>query len=112
MKNYIQAGDRINYTPSGSSLSSGDPVMIGDLIAVAVTDIADGQTGACATAGVYELPKTTGTGYAISQGAKVYWDAAAGKVTYTDNTGANKYVGIAWADAGDSATTVQVKINA
>lgn len=91
--NFIQNGETITWTNgTGSAIASGDIVKIGDLIGVALTDIAASASGAVATRGVYELPAVNNA--AITQGAKVYFDATAGKITptATDNT----LAGIAW----------------
>jgi len=86
MKNKIQNGRIIDYVNgTGSLIASGSLVIFGVLFGIAVTDIADGETGAVELEGVFELTKATG---AIAQGAKVYWDGTAKKVTTTstDNT--------------------------
>ena len=44
MKNYVQNGANVTIT-AGAAYSSGDPVVVGDLVGVAVTDIANGATG-------------------------------------------------------------------
>ncbi|EGJ50243.1 DUF2190 family protein [Desulfocurvibacter africanus] len=104
-------GETMPYTPSGADVANGAAVLVGDMLGVATALIPDGETGDLVVVGVHELPKTTGTGHAIAQGDTVYWDATAGKITYTDDSAANKAVGKAWAAAGDSAATVLVKLN-
>ena len=137
-KNQIQEGKRINFT-AGAAVLSGDLLIIGELAAVALTDVASGAKGNAAVDGVWELPKKA-TGV-INQGDKVYWDADgnpfvgdAGTGCLTNAVGhhthevtvtgesqttdteteevANVYVGIAWADAAAADPTVQTKINA
>lgn len=45
-KNYIQAGATIPLKNAGSEdILSGDPVVVGGMIAVAITDIAAGSVG-------------------------------------------------------------------
>jgi predicted RecA/RadA family phage recombinase len=104
--NYIQEGKALNYTPSGSSLSSGDLVVIGTIAGIAKTDIADGDTGAVHISGVFSLPKATG---AVTQGAKLYWDASESEVTTTatDNT----LIGIAAAAALSGDASIPVLLN-
>ncbi|MDA0307497.1 MAG: DUF2190 family protein [Proteobacteria bacterium] len=104
--NYIQEGKSLNYTPSGSSLVSGGFVVIGIIGAIAKTDIADGKTGAVHVTGVFSVPKATG---AVTQGAKLYWDSAASKLTTTAT--ANTLVGIAAAAALSGDANVSILLN-
>ena len=59
MDNKIQEGNVITYANSGSAISSGDLVVMGNFCGVAVTDIASGASGSVAIEGVYELTKKT-----------------------------------------------------
>ena len=104
--NYVQDGKSLNYTPSGSSLVSGAFVLIGVIGAIAKTDIADGKTGAVHIGGVFSVPKATG---AVTQGAKLYWDATASKLTTTAS--GNTIVGVASEAAASSDATVKILLN-
>lgn len=115
MKNKIKDGKTINYTAS-ADIESGDLVVVGVRVGVAVTDIANGESGVLEMEGVFELPKATG---AISQGALVYWDAdgtpvggASGDGCLTTTSSANTLAGYVVEAAGETAATVKVKINA
>ncbi len=77
--NFIQNGETITWTNgTGSAVASGD-IVINDLIGMALVDIAASASGAVAARGVFELPAVNDA--AINQGAKVYFDATAGKIT-------------------------------
>ena len=52
---YVSEGNSIPYTPSGSSLVAGQVVDLGTFVGVAITDIADGQTGALAIEGIFDF---------------------------------------------------------
>lgn len=115
MKNKISHGLTMNYTAS-AAIASGDLVVVGLRVGVAVADIANTETGTLELQGVFELPKVSG---AITQGALVYWDAdgnpvggvsGAGGLTTTSN--GNTLAGFAVEAAGETAATVKVKINA
>lgn len=81
MKNKIQPGHVLDYTNgTGAAILAGTLVVFGVLFGVAVADIPDGETGAVDLEGVFEFPKASG---AITQGAKVYYDATAKNVTTT-----------------------------
>lgn len=105
--NYIQDGEVLDFTNgSGSDIASGAVVVSNDLVGVALTDIADGDTGAVATEGVFEVAKETPL--AINFGDKVYWDVANSRV---DKTNTNTPMGICAEAAGSAATTVKVKLH-
>jgi predicted RecA/RadA family phage recombinase len=73
---------RIPYTNSGTTtVASGSVVVMGDMIGVAVADIAAGAEGVVEIDGVHVLPAVNNA--AIAQGDQVYWDASAGKITET-----------------------------
>jgi len=111
-KNYIQDGDRITYTNgTGSDISSGDPVVVGGLVCVALVNIADGSSGALAAEGVYELPKATGV---IAQGEAPLFVIAAGNFAAAATTAAAGDISgscVAWETAASDATVVRVKLN-
>ena len=106
---FIHDGKAIDYTP-GSAVSAGDVIVQGDLIGVAKLDIAASALGALAIDGVFDLPKATGGGTAITAGAKVYWDAGDSEAKEDAESGANKYLGKVVAAAADADTTVRVRL--
>lgn len=106
MKNSVQNGKVITYTnASGSTILSGAVVIIGSIAAIAITDILDGESGDCSVEGVFSLTKDTPL--AIAQGDEVFWSVSGSEVT---KTATDKPLGIAFAAAGSSDTTVNVKI--
>lgn len=106
MKNFVQPGDALDHTPSGVDLTSGQAFLLGALLAVATTDIADGATGAVAVRGVFNIPKAA---QAFTQGAKLYWDDT-NKVVTTTASG-NTLCGVAAAAAASGDATGAVHIN-
>jgi len=108
-QNHVQAGKVIPWTNGTSAdVESGDVVVIGELVGIALGDIADGAVGSVAIGEVWELPKAAPL--VIAQGDRVYWDVADGNInkTATDNEDA----GVAFVAAASAATVVQVLINA
>lgn len=73
--NRISDGKTLNYTPSGSTVTSGSVVVVGGLLGVALTDIADGATGALAIEGVFDLPAVVGAEFVAGRG--ITWDVSA-----------------------------------
>jgi predicted RecA/RadA family phage recombinase len=107
MTKYVQPGERMEYANAGSAISSGDVVVIGDRIGIALTDIAaTSGTGTVELCGVYELAAIS-TG-AFVQGEALYWDASAGKLT---NVGtANTPAGTAFEAKASSAALARVRL--
>ena len=106
---FIHDGKAIDYTP-GSAVSAGDVVVQGDLIGVAKIDIAADALGALVVTGVFDFPKATGGGSAITAGAKVYWDAGDSEAKEDAESGANKYLGKVVIAAADADTDVRVRL--
>ncbi len=76
----IQPGKVIDYT-AGADITSGSVVRIGQILGVALTDIANGATGPVQIEGVFEVPKVTAAVFA--QGESLTWDSSVGK--FDDN---------------------------
>jgi len=104
-KNFIHEGDVLNYT-AGANIASGQFVLIGTIGGVAINAIPNGSTGAVRVKGVFSVPKAAG---AVTQGAKLYWDAANSVLTTTAS--GNTIVGVAAAAAQSGDATVQVLLN-
>lgn len=107
MKNFIQNGDVLDYTP-GSAITSGTVVVMGVRVGVAVTDIPASQPGPVRVRGVVELAKASADN--IAQGALVYWSTTNGNLTTT--AASNTLAGYAAAAAGTGVTTLRVSLNA
>jgi predicted RecA/RadA family phage recombinase len=106
MKNFIEDGKVLNYKVTGADVKSGDVVIIGKMVGVAVTDGVVGDTIAVAIDGVYSLPKASG---ALTQGASAYVVAADGTITGTATN--NTFAGYVWKAAASGDTTVEVKLS-
>lgn len=109
--NYVQPGKVITWTNAGTAVSSGDVVVIGKILGVALEDIANGASGEVAIDGVFDVPKVSAA--VIAQGENLTWDASAG--AFDDNaaiaatgdvTGAPA---VAFEAAGNGVTTLAVK---
>lgn len=110
---FKQPGDVLDYTnTSGSTIAAGTPVVMGNIIGVALADIANNDTGSVAIEGVFTLPKVTGSAWTI--GSKLLWDASAGKFdvgTATPATGDVSVCCVAAGAAASAATTGPVLLN-
>lgn len=78
--NYVSEGDVIQYT-AGSDISAGDVVVVGNILGVALVNIATGATGSVAIRGRFTVPKVSAA--VIAQGESLVWDVSAG--AFDDN---------------------------
>lgn len=80
--NKVNSGYTRNWTNgTGSDVVSSQVVVVGEQLAVALVDIADGASGTVATDGRYTVPKVSGA--VIGNGESVIWDASA--AAFDDN---------------------------
>lgn len=107
---FIHDGNSIDYTP-GAAVAAGAVVVQGELVGIAKVDIPANALGALAVNGVFDLPKATGGGTAITAGALVYWDAGNSVATTSAAAGANKLLGKTIAAAGDDDVAVRVRLS-
>ena len=107
---FVHDGKSIDYTPS-ADVTAGDVVVQGELVGVAILDIAADALGALAVSGVFDFPKATGGGTAIAAGKEVYWDVADTEAKEDAEAGANKLIGKTVVAAGDDDTTVRVRLS-
>jgi len=106
-KNYKHSGSNIAFVNgTGVAIASGAPVAIGNQqMGIALVDIAIGATGQAAKEGVFELAKNTSD--AITQGQKLWWDAANAEVI--NAPALNSYF-IGYADQAELAATTTVSV--
>ncbi|MFG0243633.1 MAG: DUF2190 family protein [Phycisphaerales bacterium JB054] len=107
---FVHEGTSIDYTP-GADVAAGAVVVQGDLVGVAVRAIPANTLGALAVEGVFDFPKATGGGTAISAGAQVYWAAISQQATTSDGGGTNKAIGKAVLAAADGDATVRARLS-
>jgi len=108
--NYVQPGEVIEWTNSGTAVSAGDVVAIGNILGVALVDIANAASGSVAIRGVFNVPKVSGA--VIAQGEKLTWDASAAAF---DDSAATPATGditgapaVAFEAAGNGVTDIDV----
>lgn len=110
--NFVQPGKVLDWTNgTGSAVASGDVVKMGQLLAVALVDIANGESGAVSIDGVYDAPKVSGA--VIAQGESLTWDVSAGAFDDNAATPATGDVtgacAVAAEAAGNGVTTLAVR---
>ena len=82
------------------------PVVVGELVGVALTDIAPKEEGSLAVEGVFRLPAKSGEAFAVGQ--QLYWDPSAKQLTTTDSS--LKKIGYAFAAKASEGTAAAVKL--
>lgn len=106
MKNFIQDGQHLDYTHN-AVVVSGQTILIGTKIGVALKDYAANEAGVYRVAGVFGLPKKAAD--APAAGAALYWDNTNKYLTVTAS--GNTYAGWAFAPAAGADATVAIKVN-
>lgn len=109
--NFVEEGNTITWTnATGSPVASGDVVAVGNMLAVALVDIADTESGALGF-GVFTVPKVTAA--VVAQGESLTWDVSVSKF---DDNAATPATGditgppaVAWAAGTGSDTTLVVR---
>lgn len=105
-KNFVQDGTTIELVNAGEqTILSGSAVVVGSMVAVAITDIPAGETGDGFAQGVFLLPKQSADD--IQAGAAVHLNGGIVQLAAEGAVAA----GVAWAHAPADSTTVAVKIN-
>lgn len=108
---YVGEGKVLDYANAGAAIASGDVVVTGDTVGIALKDIpATTGVGPIAIEGVFTVDKTAGTAWV--QGDSIDWDASASKFHKgaTPATGDVLLCCVAAAAAGSAAVTGQVKL--
>lgn len=104
---YVMSGETIDYV-AGSNISSGQVVVVGARVGVALAAIASGATGAVRVKGIFTLAKLSTD--VVAQGALLYWDNANTRLTTT--SAGNTLAGYATVAAGNGVSTVDINLNA
>ena len=104
---FVQDEEMVDYTP-GSDVAAGAVVVQGDLVGVALRPIPANTLGSLAVEGVFDFPKSTAGGSAITAGTTVYWNAGASQATAT--SAGNKLIGKTVRAAADTDATVRVRM--
>lgn len=109
--NFVQPGKVIEFIAAADK-SSGDVVVIGQIIGVALADVASGAQGQAAIDGVYTLPKVSAA--VIAAGESLVWDVSAG--AFDDNAATpatgdiSGAAAVAFEAAGSGVTSLAVKL--
>lgn len=110
--NYVEPGMTMTWTNgTGSAVVSGQVVKAGNILGVALVDIASTASGSIAISGVYKVPKVSGA--VIAQGESLTWDVSA--AAFDDNAAVpatGDVTGppaVAFEASGNGVTSMRVK---
>ena len=109
--NFNRPGEMFNFVNGATPVVSGQVVRIGNILGVALLDIAANATGSVAIEGVFTVPKVSGA--VIAQGESLTWDVSA--AAFDDNAAVpatGDVTGppaVAFQAAGNGVTTMAVK---
>lgn len=92
---------------AAAAIVSGQVLVIGTKVGVAITDIANGATGSVQVAGVFEVAKLSTD--VVAQGALLYWDVTNSRATTTAS--GNTAMGYAHKASANGVAVVQVVLN-
>lgn len=106
MKNFVQAGKTVTVA-APYAVSSGMGVQVGALFGVATFDAAQGAPVEIAREGVFDVAAVTAD--TATQGAKIYWDNTARKLTTT--VASNTLVGAVMVAKGGADVTARVLLD-
>lgn len=104
--NFIQPGDCLTLTAPTGGVVAGTAYLIGNLLVVATTTVAQTLPFEGCVEGVFTLPKATGQTW--TEGALLYWDNTNKNLTTTSTS--NYRVGCAVAAAASGDTTGKVRL--
>ena len=110
--NFQQPGDVITWTNgTGAAVVSGQVVRVGNILGIALVDIAIAASGSVALSGVFTVPKVSAA--VIAQGESLTWDASAAAFDDNAATPATGDVtgppAVAFQAAGNGVTSMAVK---
>ncbi len=105
---FIHSGEYLDHIPV-ADLPVGAVVVISDSVAIANRPIPAGSLGSLAACGVFEVPRAPGA--LIPQGKRLFWNPAAQQAGIDGALLGVLPMGIAAAEAADTATTVRVRLN-
>lgn len=111
-KSFIQDGNVKDFTnDTGSAITTGEVVVMGAMIGIALVDIAIGAVGAVALSGVFSLPKASAADLAL--GEYLQYDISASEFVAVGGAATGDVIncGVAFTAAGNGSDLVEVKLN-
>ena len=108
MNNFVQPGDVVRVT-APYAVNSGQGVKVNNVFGVATASAVSAANVEVMTVGVFDLSKPNAVSTSVAAGANVHWDDT--NVTTTISASSNLKIGVALAAAGNTDTTVRVRLS-
>ena len=109
MKNFKDNGDRLTFLAPSGGVTSGAPIIIGDLLVIPATTEVEGEEFVGEIIGKWELAAVSGD--VADAGDICYWNDTLKVVTLDAATGANKLIGVYGEAKTDGMVLVDVRLN-
>ena len=107
MKNFVSDGNVPMHLLT-AAVSSGDVIIAGSKVGIAVTDGAIGEKIGLAMEGIFQIPAATGITFA--DGVKVGWDISAATAVASGDAASDGDIGVVTAAKGAGPLFVEVKL--
>lgn len=107
MQNYVQSGKVLELTAPSGGVTSGVPVLIGDLLVVPVASADETEKFSGEVVGVFECAKATGEAW--TEGDTLYWDN--GNSRFTSTASGNYKAGVVAEAAASAAALGKVRFD-
>lgn len=104
--NRLREGELIQFL-AGSTIASGDPVVVGNRVGIAENDIDNGSSGPINMEGCYLVTKVSAQAWAA--GDEIFWDSSASKFTTVGT--ANTFAGHAMDIAANPTSTGNLRLS-
>lgn len=102
--NFVQPGHVLTLEAPSGGVVAGSPVIIGLIVAIALSNAAEGEVFEGQLTGVWTLPKTSAQAWTV--GAQIYWTGTEATTVSTGNT----KIGVATAAAANPSATGTVRL--
>lgn len=108
MKVEVQKGDVLSLTTPQGGVTSGQAILVGAILAIALADYAATVVGQYYVRGVHTVAKLSTD--VVAEGVALYWDDTNKRLTVTAS--GNTKVGYAAAAAGNPSSTCNILLGA
>lgn len=106
-RTFIQPGDTLSLTAPSGGVTAGTPVLIGSLLVIPQSSVAETLPFEGMVVGVHSLAKTSAQAW--TEGQKIHWNTGTSKADSDGTTG--PVIGVAVAVADNPSATGVVRLN-
>lgn len=107
--NFFAPGHSVDIIAPSGGVTSGVPVVLGQMFGVAAANAVSGANAVIVTGGIWTIAKLSGASTSFAVGANVHWDATNSQSTVSATS--NTKLGVAVVAAANADTSVRVRFN-